>query len=151
MDINETDFIRQTPLFYAAREGHDATIEYMLEQGANPNHRDNEQESAIYYACSNNRLRACELLIKAGAEINMVDRQRRTPMYFAIKNGHEQVVRFLVEKGAIKTKNGKLSVSQMKKLKSKGGRELNDSMQSKDKKHNKVLKYKLVYNFGINS
>jgi ankyrin repeat protein len=39
--VNQSDKLTQTPLFYAAKEGHLSVIDLLVEKGCNPNHIDN--------------------------------------------------------------------------------------------------------------
>lgn len=53
-DINETDNYKQTPLFYAARDGRLSLMKKMLQNKANCNHKDLIKQTPLFYACREN-------------------------------------------------------------------------------------------------
>ena len=54
---NLTDIHHQTPLFYAAREGRDSVIEWLVrEGGCNVNHIDRNGQTPLFYAAREDRL-----------------------------------------------------------------------------------------------
>lgn len=48
-NCNSTDSLNQTPAYYAAREGHNNVIEYLIEKGCNINHVDTYGQTALFY------------------------------------------------------------------------------------------------------
>lgn len=50
VDVNETDNNKQTPLFYAAREGRTEIIKKLIENYANCNHKDLIKQTPLFYA-----------------------------------------------------------------------------------------------------
>lgn len=53
-NINLKDKNGQTPLFYAAKEGHLNIIEFLIKANANPNEVDLRKQTAIKFAIKNN-------------------------------------------------------------------------------------------------
>ena len=91
---------RQTPLYWAAREGHEAVVKALIEAGADVNKAKNDGETPLYMAASNGHEAVVKALIEAGADVNKADDDGWTPLYMAAANGHEAVVKALIEAGA---------------------------------------------------
>ena len=81
--VDCVDELNQSALFYAARQGHAGTIEYLMGQGADPNLLDKNGETAIFYAVSNKRLDAVTALLQGGASLEVANRWNRTCMSVA--------------------------------------------------------------------
>eukprot|EP00438_Fugacium_kawagutii_P014557 Skav232300 [mRNA] locus=scaffold882:453582:454649:- [translate_table: standard] len=81
--VNNTDELGQTALFYAARQGHAGTIQYLLRQGADPNLVDKNGETAIFYAVLNKRADAVRALLEGGAALEVINNWHHTSMSVA--------------------------------------------------------------------
>lgn len=71
--MNCMDNFRQTPLFYASREGRVQFISEFIELGANPMHKDKVNQTALFYAAREGQLEVCKLLIERGCDPNFQD------------------------------------------------------------------------------
>ena len=91
-----SDRYGQTPLFYAAQNGHMAVVKLLLEKGADVNDR----SMPLHTASSNGHVKVVSLLLEKGAGVNVTNQDRSTPLQWASDNGHVEVVRLLLEKGA---------------------------------------------------
>eukprot|EP00438_Fugacium_kawagutii_P008034 Skav209185 [mRNA] locus=scaffold1137:663386:672772:+ [translate_table: standard] len=78
--VDHVDDLKQSALFYAAREGHANTIRLLLLKGANPNLRDSNGETAIFYAVSKQRDEAVKALLEGGATLEVVNNWHDTCM-----------------------------------------------------------------------
>lgn len=126
-DPNSKDSSGQTPLSWAAENGHEAIIKLLLKNGAELDSKDKYDQTPLLWATRNGheavvRLLLEEgaetgpmlllwaarkghnavvrLLIEKGAEIESRDNSGQAPLSWAARNGHESVVRLLLEKGA---------------------------------------------------
>ncbi|HEY5665138.1 MAG TPA: ankyrin repeat domain-containing protein [Gammaproteobacteria bacterium] len=73
-----------TPLLFAAREGHAAMVELLLEAGADIEGTEANRISPLLMAISNNRMEAAALLIDRGAELDVQDWYGRSPLWSAV-------------------------------------------------------------------
>lgn len=82
----------------------------LLNAGAGPNIRDNEQKTPLHYVAEDSYISVVGLFLdKEGTDINVVDNQGKTPFHYAIHEGYENVVEKFLEKGVditTKDKNG---------------------------------------------
>jgi ankyrin repeat protein len=67
------DSLKQTPLYYAVREGHDRVIDALVDGGLNVNHLDIYGQNPIYYAISSGNVQITRLLVNKGADPDVVD------------------------------------------------------------------------------
>eukprot|EP00438_Fugacium_kawagutii_P025676 Skav205821 [mRNA] locus=scaffold307:535344:536603:+ [translate_table: standard] len=81
--VNHADELGQTALFYAARQGHAGTIEYLMRQGADPNLVDKNGETAIFYAVLKKRADAVRALLEGGAALEVINERQHTSMSIA--------------------------------------------------------------------
>lgn len=58
--MNEQDSFKQTPLFYAARDGRTAAVKLMLELGSDANILDQVNENALFYAAREGKYDVCK-------------------------------------------------------------------------------------------
>jgi ankyrin repeat protein len=99
----------QTPLSWAAANGHQAVLEKLLEQGADCESKDNEDRTPLAFAAQNGHEAVVKLLVENGADRESKTKDGWTPLACAASNGHEAVVKLLLERGAdheSKTKDG---------------------------------------------
>lgn len=107
-----------TPLCLAALNGHYKTVEMLLEQGAQVNHRSHDNVTPLWLAC---RLEECQpengarsstgsvllnaefmvnLMLRYGANPNQASFQQQTPLIAASANGDAGIVSCLLKAGA---------------------------------------------------
>ena len=68
----------------------------MLEQGANPNSKDDEGDTPLHVAASNNMTTNAGYLIRYGADVNATNKEGITPLMEAILESNEQAARLLL-------------------------------------------------------
>ena len=95
------DTLKQTPLFYACRDGNNLAVQYLIEEGKdNVNRQDKYGQTPIYYAVREGHIATTQLLIDLGALIDQSDSKNQRPIYYAITQNRYEMVKFLIDKGA---------------------------------------------------
>ncbi len=90
----------QGDLFEAAKAGDIATVQGLLDQGANINSNNKQGETALHAAASANQVQMVNLLIAKGANVNSTTTGGWTPLHTAARVGASQVLSLLIAKGA---------------------------------------------------
>lgn len=71
--IDYVDFLKQTPLYYAAREGKCRLIKFLVDHGCNVNHVDTYGQTPLFYIAKQGHLDAANFMIENGADPDYVD------------------------------------------------------------------------------
>jgi len=74
ISVNHTDDLKQTALFYAARQGHAQTCKWLIANGADPDHLDINGNTARFYA----NVLALNMLVKDGHNAEGQDHRKRS-------------------------------------------------------------------------
>ncbi len=85
-------------LYLAAGEGHDGTVQMLLDDGANVNEKDWMGSTALDWAAPGGHEMTVRVLLRNGCDLNSRDRYDNSPLHWAIQ--HKSVVQLLLEKGA---------------------------------------------------
>lgn len=96
----QKDKIKQTCLYYAARESKYLCCKYLCEIGVPVNELDFYLQTPIYYAAREGATKICELLISYGADVNVEDKYGQICLFYSIKMGHILTTEFLIKSGA---------------------------------------------------
>lgn len=105
--INAKDKYGFTALHNLMSEKQFEMINLLLEEGANPNIKNEDGITPLHLACWTKN---ANILLKNGADINSIDNSGNTPLHILAGDGEERtdVIKFLVMKGAnIGIKNNK--------------------------------------------
>ncbi|XP_048390651.2 BRCA1-associated RING domain protein 1 isoform X2 [Stegostoma tigrinum] len=86
----------ETPLHIAAIKGDIVAVEQLLENGANPNIKDNAGWTPLHEACNHGHVEIVERLLKFGVLLNTPGYQNDSPLHDAVRNGHVDVVKLLI-------------------------------------------------------
>ncbi|XP_055729756.1 ankyrin repeat family A protein 2-like isoform X1 [Salvelinus fontinalis] len=98
--INLQDEEGFTPLMWAAAHGQIAVVEFLLQNGANPNLLAKGRESALSLACSKGYTDIVKMLIDCGVDVNEYDWNGGVPVLYAVHGNHLRCVEILLESGA---------------------------------------------------
>jgi ankyrin repeat protein len=102
-DVNAQDAYKNTALHQLARR-RDRTSEscaqYMLQNNAEPNARDEKGRTPLLEAAERGHLGMVKILIEQGADVSSADDNQNTALHLAAGRGHLTVVQYLVNCGA---------------------------------------------------
>ena len=100
-DVNVADPIKgQTPLMWAAAEGHTDVVAGLVEMGANVNAVSKGGFTPLLFSITKNDLASIKTLIKAGAKVNVALASGNTPLMVAMQYRYTDVALTLIEAGA---------------------------------------------------
>lgn len=89
-----------TPLLWAAGYGQNSTVEFLLERGANVNHKANSGQTALMLAATKGFHHVVKTLINTGADVNALDNSGNSALMFAAHQDHPLVIHELLRAGA---------------------------------------------------
>jgi ankyrin repeat protein len=88
-------------LCLAARFGYTATVEVLLNNGANPDIQLRHEDSTpLLWATFNGHEKVMHILLDNKVNVNATDRHSRTPLHFMARHGHVATSRILLDMGA---------------------------------------------------
>ncbi|KAJ5740279.1 hypothetical protein N7493_000151 [Penicillium malachiteum] len=90
----------QTPLSWAAENGHEAIVKLLLDHGAATEAQDTNGQTPLSWAARNRHEAIVKLLLDHGAVTEAQDTNGQTPLSWAARNGHEAIVKLLLDHGA---------------------------------------------------
>jgi len=99
-DINQRDCVDNTPLVWAARNGHERVVEILLKRGGiDPGKQGRDGQTPLGWAAFNGQEGMANMFLERD-EVNpdIPDNNGRTPLRYAAFNGHERVVKILLER-----------------------------------------------------
>ena len=83
-----------------SRHGHADIVALLLEAGANPQEKNNDDWTPLHWAAENGHADIVVLLLEAGANPQEKNNLGYTPLHWAAWTGHTDVVALLLETGA---------------------------------------------------
>ena len=95
-DINKTTTEGATPLHIAAEGGHNDIVEYLLEQGAHPDLKNQKAETPLMWCCGANGVRSARHLIEYNANLDFRDGRGSNLVTLAAERGHPEIIDFFV-------------------------------------------------------
>jgi len=100
-DINQIDCVYNTPLLWAAWNGHEGVVKILLGRGdVNPNKTDGCGKTPLHCAAEKGHEGVVKILLRRDDvtpdEPGILAILRQTPLFLAAQNGHEGVVKILL-------------------------------------------------------
>jgi HAD superfamily hydrolase (TIGR01549 family) len=99
-DVDERDDCGNTPLIWAAENGHLSIVERFISAGADFNVQGYLGATALCRAARRGHVDVLRALIKQGANMNVPNHKFQYPLHFAAFKEHEDAVHVLLEAGA---------------------------------------------------
>ena len=84
LDRPGVDRLGRTPLHYAANEGRQNDAKLLLENGADPNARDDDAWTPLHFATQFGAVEIVTLLLAHGAEVDPLDSNGNSPLSNAV-------------------------------------------------------------------
>ena len=94
-----TDILKQTVLFYVAREGKTNCVDMLISLGCSVNHRDQYGQTPLYYASREGQYETVQKLVQLGANVNNEDANGQTALFYAAREGKKEVCELLIKYG----------------------------------------------------
>jgi hypothetical protein len=115
-DLNQIAIgaMQESPLFWAAKNGHKESVEKLIDCGADVNFAKDDGFTALMSASQDGYKDVVKKLISGGADVNFKSDAGFTALMFASNNGHKDVVNELIAGGAdvsFKSDNGMTALS----------------------------------------
>lgn len=57
-------------------------VKVLLQHGANPRFKDQNEQTVLFYACRDGKLACCKLLMEQGLDINEQDMYGQTALFY---------------------------------------------------------------------
>jgi ankyrin repeat protein len=99
-NLNGRDKEGSTPIFAAARYGHEDCLRLLLGQKADMFLRNKDGETPLYKAVQGGQSECLRMLIEARADVREADLEGMTPAWVAAQRGRDEMLRTLTRAGA---------------------------------------------------
>ena len=84
----------------ACYKGHLEMVRFLLEAGADQEHKTDEMHTALMEASMDGHVEVARLLLDSGAQVNMPADSFESPLTLAACGGHVELAMLLLERGA---------------------------------------------------
>ncbi|XP_012691221.2 ankyrin repeat and KH domain-containing protein 1 isoform X2 [Clupea harengus] len=91
---------KESALTLACYKGHLEMVHFLLEAGADQEHKTDEMHTALMEACMDGHVEVARLLLDSGAQVNMPADSFESPLTLAACGGHVELAALLIERGA---------------------------------------------------
>jgi len=99
-NLDATDSLGLTYLFWATRNGNQSVVQLLLDRGAQPNVKDHRGFTPLAMSSFSGNSEMVRLLIDKGAAIDCKNDSGQTPLSHAARQRQQHVVKLLLERGA---------------------------------------------------
>jgi hypothetical protein len=89
-----------SPLYYASLAGLRDAVQWLLDEGADPNMQEGQYGNALHAASVNGHAAVVQVLLNNGAYVNVEGKSYKTALEAASASGHSVVVQMLLDRGA---------------------------------------------------
>lgn len=93
VDFNIADNVGETPISSAIKNSDLEIVKFLVEKGADIEHREIQGRTPLYYASSRGCLEITEYLISLGADVNARTAMGRTGLLKGVWNGNIGIVK----------------------------------------------------------
>ncbi|MDR0290840.1 MAG: ankyrin repeat domain-containing protein [Treponema sp.] len=98
-DLRRSDGL--TPLHFAAREGYEGFISFLIDKNANVNIKNSSGATPLHEAARSGKVNAIRLILKGGAELDAQDAKGNSVLHIAVPpQDHLAVIKLFLENGA---------------------------------------------------
>lgn len=73
----------------------------MVEKGANPKHKDQNDQTVLFYACRDGKLQCCKFLIEQGLSLDENDMYGQTPLFYVASENKINLINLFEPKGIL--------------------------------------------------
>ncbi|XP_048884163.1 ankyrin repeat and KH domain-containing protein 1-like isoform X5 [Brienomyrus brachyistius] len=91
---------KESALTLACYKGHLDMVRFLLDAGADQEHKTDEMHTALMEACMDGHVEVARLLLDSGAQVNMPADSFESPLTLAACGGHVELAALLIERGA---------------------------------------------------
>ncbi|XP_078435681.1 ankyrin repeat family protein [Wolffia australiana] len=92
ISLDSKDSEGRTALHMASANGHLLIVEYLINNGADPNALNAENNTPLHWACLNGHIEVVKALILAGGDLSRLNRYERSPVDEAVARGKLDVI-----------------------------------------------------------
>jgi len=97
-DLRRSDGL--APLHFAAREGHEGLISFLIERKAHVNIKSSSGSTPLHEAARSGKVSVINLIIDNGAEVNVQDAKGNSVLHIAVPpENHKAVIKLFLDKG----------------------------------------------------
>lgn len=107
--VNSRGYSGATPLTLAMRKRANQYVNYLLQNGADPNLAERSGDTPLIIAARTGNLEAIGTMILVGAAVDATNRQGETALIVAVQNHQAQAAKKLLEAGASATRTDSAS------------------------------------------
>lgn len=73
----------------------------LVEKGANPKHKDQNDQTVLFYACRDGKLQCCKFLIEQGLSVDENDMYGQTPLFYVASENKLNLIDLFEPKGIL--------------------------------------------------
>ena len=94
---------RQPALYFAITTSTDQNslemTKLLLQYGANPKHKDQNDQTVFFYACRDGKFACCKLLVEQGLDVDEQDMYGQTPLFYVASENRLNLLELFENRG----------------------------------------------------